>query len=172
MSPNRSETKVSVGLLGDRGTHNCMYSSTLDTQSTYTMSLHIRLWDDVWLTKPEMNIFCCLQYSVEIVACIVLFYLMKKNEFFLEWSDSISVYFFQYDEGWQLVKTVLDEAKGNVGTTTQFVLVKAKLLCVRYLSLPTSVFKASLEGLCLVLYYKFISARYLKKPPVKTSFSI
>ena len=66
-----------------------------------------------------------------------------------------------------------------MGTTTQFVLVRAKLLCVRYLSLPTSVFKASLEGLCLVLYYKFISARYLKKPlltdpnfPVKTSFSI
>jgi hypothetical protein len=51
-----------------------------------------------------------------------------------------------------------------VGTTTQFVLVKAKLLCVRYLSLPTSVFKESLEGLCLVLYYKFTSARYLKKP--------
>ncbi|CAB3984329.1 Hypothetical predicted protein [Paramuricea clavata] len=62
-----------------------------------------------------------------------------------------------YNEGWQLVKAVLDEAKGNVGTTTKFVLVKAKLLCVRYLSLPTSVFKASLEDADGSNYFDYLS---------------
>ncbi|XP_028394830.1 uncharacterized protein LOC114518975 [Dendronephthya gigantea] len=46
-----------------------------------------------------------------------------------------------HDEGWQLVQAVLNEAKENSGITMQFLLLKAKLLCVRYLSLPVPLFK-------------------------------
>lgn len=44
-----------------------------------------------------------------------------------------------YDDGWRLVKDIIKDISGSKKTVLQLVLVKAKVLCAKYLSIPPSI---------------------------------